>query len=171
MVKIVLIQGSLSKKSKTSIVLEKAAEILEKKGVSYEMLDLRKLNMEFCDGRPLEEYNNDMQKAYHILKSADAYIIGMPVYQYSVSGPLKNFLDIVSGAMKRKIAGIVCVSGGTRSYLASQDLMKILSFEVHVVSVQPTVHASKEDFDGQQIVNPKIIEKIEGMVDSILRFV
>ncbi len=167
--KFVLIQGSLRKGSRTALIINEIAKKLEKKGFSFNIIDLTQLNMEFCDGRPLEQYNEDLQGAYQVLKSAHGYIIGMPVYQYSVSGPLKNFLDIVSGAMKGKPFGVVCTSGGVRSYLASADLMKILSFEASAIPLQPTVHTYKADFEGEKIINEKIHEKIDALLENLIK--
>ena len=48
----------------------------------------------WIDGRDLKDYNEDLQKAYKQIEEANGYVIGMPVYCYSVSGVLKNFLDI-----------------------------------------------------------------------------
>jgi len=170
MSKVVLVQGSLGKDSKTAIVLEHIATLLVSHGIETEILDLRHLDLEFCDGRPLSAYNQDMQHAYAVLESADAYVLGMPVYQYSFSGVLKNFLDITTGAMRDKFAGIVCTAGGQGSYLASAELMKVLSFEVNVMSVQPTVYTSSASFQEGVLVDEKVRSKIEQLVQSLLRF-
>ena len=77
---IVLIQGSLARDSKTSIVIDTVNDKLAEKIISTRIIDLRDSNLEFCDGRPLSEYNDDMRSAYEILKKADGYVIGMPVY-------------------------------------------------------------------------------------------
>ncbi len=167
---VVLIQGSLSPASKTAIVLERIKEKLLERKTIVTVLDLRNLDLEFCDGRALADYNQDMRAAHKLLSQADGYVIGMPVYMYSVSGPLKNFLDIVSEAMKDKFTGLVCMSGGVRSYLAAEDLINILSFEVNVTTVQPIVHAYSGDFQNDEISNPKIFEKIERMIDRLLQF-
>ncbi len=167
---VVLIQGRLSPTSKTAIVIEQMKDRLLEKQVLVTVLDLRDLEMEFCDGRPLKEYNQDMRAAHKLLSQADGYVIGMPVYMYSVSGPLKNFLDIVSSAMKDKFTGLVCTSGGVRSYLAAEDLMNILSFEVNVTTVQPIVHVYAADFQNSNIINPKVFEKIDAMINRLLQF-
>ena len=96
MTKIVLIQASLNDNSRTSIVINKVAEDLKVRNLDFEIIDLRKLNLEFCNGRSKDEYNEDMQNAFKKMQEADAYVIGMPFYCYSFSGVLKNFLDITS---------------------------------------------------------------------------
>ena len=164
---IILIQGSLNPNSKTAVILDEVAKAIKEKGIDYKLIDLRKIKMEFCDGRALEKYSNDLQESYKLMEEAKAYVIGMPVYCYSVSGPLKNFLDITCGAMEGKYAGIVCNAGGIMSYLASADLMKILSYEVHTLSIQPTVYAWGKDFADGKIANEKVFTKINDMVERL----
>ena len=171
MPKLIVIQGSLNKNSKTSLIIDEVVKILKEKNIDFELIDLRKLELQFCDGRDLKEYNQDLQNAYKLMEEAHGYIIGMPVYCYSVSGPLKNFLDITCGAMEGKYAGIVCNAGGVMSYLASAELMKILSYEVSCLSVQPTVYGWGNDFKDGKIVNQKIIEKAKDMVEKLMNVV
>ena len=168
MSKLIIIQGSLNKNSKTSLIIDEVIKILKTKNINYELIDLRALNLEFCDGRDLKEYNQDLQNAYKLMESVKAYIIGMPVYCYSVSGVLKNFLDITCGAMENKVCGIVCNAGGVMSYLASAELMKILSYEVSCLSIQPTTYAYGNDFKDGKIINPKVIEKAHKMVEKLM---
>jgi NAD(P)H-dependent FMN reductase len=170
--KFVIIQGSLNKNSKTAIVLNEIDNLLnEERKIHTELIDLRDIELEWCDGRPSSQYNDDLQRCRKIINEADGIIIGMPVYCYSVSGPLKNFLDIVIGSMDSKVAGVVCQSGGIRSFLASADLMKILSFEADVISVQPVVHTSVADFNEGKLVNQGTFEVINQMIDAILRYI
>jgi NAD(P)H-dependent FMN reductase len=169
MSQVILIQGSLNKESRTAVLIQHAEQELKRAGLEVSMLDLRKLQMEFCDGRSLKEYHPDMQQAYRAIDEAPAFVIGMPVYCYSVSGPLKNFIDIVSGAMEKKIAGILCNAGGNRSYLASADLSNILAYESHVTTVQPIVYSSSEDFNDTALKGDKVKSKLREMVTNLAR--
>ncbi len=171
MAKIVLIQGSLNPNSKTAIIVDETVQVLNQKDIEHKLIDLRNLQLQFCDGRKLEQYNEDLQNAYKLMEQAEGYIVAMPVYCYSVPGPLKNFLDITCSAMEKKCAGIICNAGGVMSYLASSELMKILSYEVHVLSVQPTVYSYGEDFEEGKIKNPKVISKIHDMLNSLLQII
>ena len=169
MSQVVLIQGSLNKESRTAILIQYAADELKRAGLELELLDLRNIQMEFCDGRSLKEYHPDMQQAYQTMEKADAFVIGMPVYCYSVSGPLKNFIDITSGAMEKKIAGILCNAGGKQSYMASADLSNILAYESRVTTVQPIVYSSSEDYDDYRLTSNKVQSKVRELVDHLAR--
>mgnify|MGYP004001632167 FL=1 len=169
MPKILIIQGSLNPNSKTAIVAKAAGKILQGlENVDCETLDLRSLDMQFCDGRKLQDYNSDAQKDYKMVDGVDGMIIGMPVYCYSVSGPLKNFIDIIASAMENKPAGILCTAGSSMSYLASSDLAKILAYESHVLSVQPVVCSSYEDFKDGKLESEKVVEKLIAMIGVLV---
>ncbi len=169
MPQVVLIQGSLNKDSRTAVLVDHASEELKRVGLETEVLDLRSIQMEFCDGRPLKEYHPDLQHAYRTMDEAQAFIIGMPVYCFSVSGPLKNFIDITSGAMEKKLAGILCNAGGNRSYMASADLSHILAYESHVTTVQPIVFSSYEDYENTTLKDKKVKSKLQEMVNNLVR--
>ena len=62
MSKIVIVQGSLNPESKTAIVVEETEKVLQSRNIEFETLDLRSLELQFCDGRSLADYNEDMQK-------------------------------------------------------------------------------------------------------------
>jgi len=168
MVKIVIIQGSMNKNSRTSIVIDEVVDVFKKKA-DVELIDLRKLDMQFCDGRSIEEYNEDMQSSFKKIKEADGIVIGMPVYQFSVAGPLKNFIDVCSRAFTEKKFSIVCNSGGVRSYLASADLMKILVYEVSAIIIPPTVHSWAGNFKEGKLTDEHVKEKINEMSDALLK--
>ncbi|MDO8571136.1 MAG: NAD(P)H-dependent oxidoreductase [bacterium] len=168
---ILLIQGSLNPRSKTAVLVDEVAKILKERGVRHDIIDLQKLDIEFCDGRPLQKYSETTQYVYKMVEEADGYIFGMPVYCYSISGALKNFIDIMSDGMWKKAAGVLCHSGGLRSYLASVDLIKILSYESHVVSMQPIVHTYKESFKHEKVDDDAIFVLMNEMIDALLKYI
>lgn len=162
-----LLQGSLSPDSHTAVVMRAVRDAA--KDFTVEWLDLRERNAEFCDGRDLEEYGEETRKLAAALATCDAYVIGFPVYNYSVSGVVKNVVDICSHGMRGKVAGLVSNSGGVRSFMASVDLMKILSYHDSIMVVQPTVHTWDQDFQDERLANPKVHEKIQAMLAAIRR--
>lgn len=169
MSKIVIVQGSLSKDSKTAIVVAETEKVLQSRNLDFETLDLRSLKMEFCDGRSLADYNADMQKAYRLLESAQAFIFAMPVYCWSVSGVVKNLIDITAGALENKVAGILCNAGGDRSFMASAELVKVLYYESGVMTVHPIVYTTYEDFADGKLIAEKPLAKIPTMVDALMK--
>lgn len=162
-----LIQGSLNPNSRTAIVVKKAADDLSKLGKKVEIIDLREIAMPFCDGRDDEDYDPETRKIFKKIAEAEAIIFGMPVYCYSISGPLKNFIDLHAKAMKNKKAGILCNAGGHKSYLAAADLSKVLAFESNCTTLQPVVYTSKHEFENGVLTGEKALEKLEKLMEAL----
>lgn len=103
MKQITIIQPSLREKSFTHLLCKTFAHFCEKRDdISVHFIDLREKNLEFCDGRMLHLYNEDLQHDYKILKNSDVIILGFPVYHYCISGVLKNYIDIMGDAFSEK---------------------------------------------------------------------
>lgn len=170
MARIVLIQSSLNPNSKTAVVIEETRKRLIQKGHEAITLDLREYELPFCDGRSLDQYPESVQRIRPILESADAFVIGFPVYMYTFSGVVKNFLDIFARYFERKVCGIVMNAGGSNSYLASRDLINSMNFETATIFVQPTVYTYSSHFDETKtkIVSEYVYKKIDQMIDSLL---
>ncbi len=163
MKKVILISGSLREGSLSAILIKKTAEELEGKGFESEIIDLKNEEIPFCDARALDEYPANIKSIYEKIKKSDYVIFGMPIYCYSISGALKNFIDIFSQAFANKYFGICAATGSKLSYLASADLIRIMSFESKSIGIQPIVLADSKDFENGELKNPEILERITRM--------
>ena len=90
--KIVLISSSLSKNSLSAKLIQFTANRLKELGNEIQIIDLREREIPFCDGRKLADYSTGIQDLYKDINSTDSIIFGFPIYCYSISGVLKNFL-------------------------------------------------------------------------------
>lgn len=168
MSQIVLVSSSLSVSSRSAQLIEATAKRLQEKGKTIQLIDLKTLNIPFCDARPLSDYSVAVQELYKQIESADQLVFGFPIYCYSISGVLKNFLDIFSYSMKGKRFGICAAAGSKLSYLAIADLHKIISFQSNAVGVHPAVLADYSDFEGD-VPNDSIQERIDRMLEELLK--
>ena len=127
MVKFVGIAGSLRPDSYSQQALNLVGQRLEALGAEVEILDLRTLNLPFCDGG--DDYPNypDVVRLQTAFKQADGIILATPEYHGSVSGVLKNALDLMSfDQLSDKVAGLISVLGGQSNSNALNDLRTIL---------------------------------------------
>ena len=143
-------------------MIQSAAKQLKKS----EVIDLRKLSIPFCDGRKIENYSKEIQLLYKTIEEADALVFGFPIYCYSISGVLKNFIDIFSHAMNGKRFGICAAAGSKLSYLAIADLHKIMQFQSNAIGVHPAVVADYTDFENDK-PSLDIQERIQRMLAEI----
>lgn len=127
MVKIVGIAGSLRPGSHSQQALQLAAERLQTLGAEVDILDLRQLTLPFCDGGDDYAAYPDVTRLQAVFKAADGMVLVTPEYHGSVSGVLKNALDLMSFEhLSGKVAGLISILGGQSNSNALNDLRTIL---------------------------------------------
>eukprot|EP00130_Batrachochytrium_dendrobatidis_P008528 XP_006683403.1 hypothetical protein BATDEDRAFT_93167 [Batrachochytrium dendrobatidis JAM81] len=122
--------------------------------IKTELIDLREYDIEFSVGAPLALYNDDTSNVVKKILSADFLVFGTPIYQASISGALKNLLDLLpENAFKYKVTGIVATGWSNKHFLVPEYQLKpVLSYFKGLI---PTVE--KEPFEAGKII-PKNLE-------------
>jgi NAD(P)H-dependent FMN reductase len=86
--------------------IERAAE----RGAGADLLDLGTLNLGFADGTPPDQLDDDTAATIEALENATALIVATPVYRGSLTGSLKNLLDLTPvPALQGKVVGLVAM--------------------------------------------------------------
>lgn len=166
--KIVVLSGSIVG-SKTKIAMENVVALFNKSYPEVEVtfVDLAAYNLVFSDGRPYHEYNGDTKIVLEKIMDADAIVIGTPVFQASISAPLKNIFDLLpANAFMDKVVSIVVTAGTAKHYLmAEQQLKPILAYmKAHIV---PTyVFIEEADFLRDEIINDDISFRLARLVED-----
>ena len=63
---------------------------------TLEIIRLSNYEHQFVDGRPFENYNDDMKLLVSKFDQADGFIIASPIFQGSIPGVLKNTFDFLT---------------------------------------------------------------------------
>ncbi|MHA6258910.1 NADPH-dependent FMN reductase [Sporosarcina sp. CAU 1771] len=124
--KVVFVNGTVLG-SKTKIMLETIRTYIEETGCGFtlELVDLGDYEHQIVDGRPLENYNKDMQEIVRKFEEADGYIIASPIFQGSIPGVLKNVFDILDPkTMRYKPVSIVANGGTYQHHLVIENQLK-----------------------------------------------
>ncbi|MGQ9837940.1 MAG: NADPH-dependent FMN reductase [Cyanobacteriota bacterium] len=143
--------GSMRPSSCTYRALEVARREFEKLGIHLHILDLRQMKLPFADGS--ESYANypDVAVLKETLRQADGIILASPEYHGSISGSLKNALDLLSfDELEGKVFGLISVLGGeTNSNTLNQ--MRLIVRWVHgwVIPDQIAIGRAWNAFDEQ----------------------
>lgn len=171
MVKIVGIGGSLRTDSYSQQALNLAALRLKALGAEVEILDLREMNLPFCNGE--DEYPDypDVEKLRNAVRSADGLILATPEYHGSVSGVLKNALDLMSFEhLSDKVVGTISVLGGQTNNNALNDLRVILRW-VHawVIPDQVAIGQAWKAFDSDgKLLDEKLSQRFDKFAESLV---
>lgn len=171
MVKIVGIGGSLRPDSYSQLALSLVGQRLEALGADVEVLDLRQMNLPFCNGEDDYQDYPDVEKLRHAVAQADGLILATPEYHGSVSGVLKNALDLMSfEQLDGKVTGLVSVLGGQPNSNALNDLRVIMRW-VHawVIPEQVAIGQAWKAFDSSgKIIDEKLSQRFDQFAQSLV---
>ncbi|NJL00297.1 MAG: NAD(P)H-dependent oxidoreductase [Spirulinaceae cyanobacterium SM2_1_0] len=172
MVKIIGLNGSLRANSYSAVALQHAAQRVTALGAEFELLDIRELNLPFCNG-DRQDYPDypDVARLRNAFKQADGCILATPEYHGGVSGLLKNALDLMSFEhLEGKVAGLISVLGGRDNSNALNDLRLIMRW-VHawVIPEQIAIGQVWQAFtDDGKIGDAKLAQRFDGFAQSLV---
>jgi FMN reductase len=171
MVKIVGMAGSLRAGSYSQFLLNAAMKRVEALGAEVEIVDLRSLHLPFCDGGDDYPDYPDVAKLQQIFRSADGMILATPEYHGSVSGVLKNALDLMGfEEFSGKVTGLLSVLGGQSNSNALNDLRTITRW-VHAWTIPEQVaigQAWKAFGADGELVDASIAKRLDGFAQSLV---
>ena len=167
--KILGVSGTITG-SKTLVVINKVLEEIKKRNpeVEVQLLDLKQYDVQFCDGRPTEEYTRDTAKVIDMISSADGYIIGTPIFQGSFSGALKNLIDLVPPSVfHHKVMGFAATGGNNLHYLVIENQLKPIAGYLKTFVAPSYIFAQNKQFDSlNRMIDPELVENIESFSDD-----
>ncbi|EFB41820.1 hypothetical protein pah_c022o113 [Parachlamydia acanthamoebae str. Hall's coccus] len=154
------------------MALKLALEKVKNWEATPHIVELRDLNLPFCSGE--KEYANypDVETLRDMLKTADGIILATPEYHGSMSGSLKNALDLLHNEdIEGKVVALISVLGGEMSTNALQT-MRMVCRHLHtwVIPDQLAISNSFQVFDSQGNLLDKGIEaKLEMLVQNLVK--
>jgi FMN reductase len=124
-----------------------AIERAAARGTSADLVDLGALDLGFADGTPPADLEDDTADAIAAIQNARAVIFATPIYRGSLSGSLKNLIDLTPvPALQAKVVGIVAMGASDHHFLgAERHLRDVLTFFGAVV-MPVAVYLNGTDF-------------------------
>ncbi len=151
--------------------LKIAAERASALGAEVKILDLKAMNLPFCDGGSSYPNHPDVEILRVAVTKADAIILATPEYHGSVSGVIKNALDLMSfDHLAGKVTGMISVLGGQPNSNALNDLRVIMRW-VHawVIPEQIAIGQAWKAFDKEgALVDEKLSERFDAFAKSLV---
>lgn len=171
--KIIGISGSTIG-SKTRVAMEHIIKYMEKehKEIDVELADLKEYDMVFSDGRSYKDYTGDTKLLLEKIMQADGILIGMPVFQASIPGTLKNLFDLLPvDAFRNKLVGIVATAGTTKHYLVPEQHLKPILHYMHAWVIPKYVFIEEKDYTNYVITNQNVIDRLNKLSDDLIHYV
>ncbi|MGL4209332.1 MAG: flavodoxin family protein [Candidatus Adiutrix sp.] len=175
--KVITINGSAKEQGNTSLALDAAAEVLRSEGIEVQRIDIGKTPINGCcgcgacvkaqSGQCARFTDDHVNEWIALMKQADGFIIGSPVYFAGINGGLKAFLDraffvsLVNGnffrhklglavAAVRRAGSLPTMEQITRYFSISEMIIPTGNYWVQVYGLTPGQAA--QDDEGLQCI-------------------
>lgn len=166
--KVLGISGSI-KGQKTITAVETILQAIKNKNelIETELISLGNYNIEYSDGRDYRDYEGDTNSVISKVMSADAFIIGTPVYQSSIPGVLKNLFDLLpKDAFTDKVVGIVTTAGSDKHFLMVESQLKPILNYMKAIIVPKYVFINEALFVNNKIESDDIEFRVRQLADD-----
>ncbi|MGE3075091.1 MAG: NADPH-dependent FMN reductase [Dehalococcoidia bacterium] len=164
MTSITAILGSVTPPGRLSSAISGALERASAAGHSTTLIDLGQLSLGFADGRPLDQLTDDTPKLVHGVEGADAVILATPVYRATLTGALKNALDLLPiEALMGKPVGVVAMGATLHHFLGAESHLRDILSWFGAWQLPTNVYLSSADF-----AEGKLTEGAAGQLDSLV---
>lgn len=171
--KVLFVDGTIIG-NKTGVVLEAVQQYIEETGCGFEIerLNFSEYNHQFVDGRPAEEYNEDMKKLIRKFDEADGYIIATPVFQGSIPGVLKNAFDLLHPrTMRYKPVSIVANGGTYQHHLVVENQMKPILDYFRCLVTPNYVYTHRDHFDeNSKIIDEDVHDRLKELARVFVKY-
>lgn len=172
MMKVAALGGSLRPHSFTYRALELALKKINMSPISTELIDLRQLQLPFCNGAECYPDYPDVEKLRQSVQSATGLLLATPEYHGNISGVLKNALDLLEEEhLSGKIVGLIAVVGGVHSTNAL-NAMRLICRQLHcwVLPEQLVIPYVEESFDlDGGLKDKELEERLDQLVEHLVK--
>ena len=145
MTSVIGLAGSLSATSRSTALIACVLELLEKRGMAGELIQLAVLPADALLGR---RHDPLVDGALQRVTEARLLVVGTPVYRASYTGQLKAFFDLLPRAALAGCSVGLIATGGIRDHaLAIDHGLRPLVASVEGLSAARAVYATDADLE------------------------
>jgi NAD(P)H-dependent FMN reductase len=172
--RVVGLSGSLRAESTTRTAVEYALRGAKEEGADTELLDLAAYNLPFLGNDREENSLRAVDRFRADLRISDGIILGSPEIHGSISGVLKNALDLTGyDEFEGKMIGLVGVAGGRMGATETLSHLRTIGRSLHawVVPAQVSIGDSSEAFDSHgNPTSPEVGNRLKSVGKQVAHF-
>ncbi len=163
-----ILSCSLNSASRSHRLALAAQAALEALGRPVRLIDLRDLDLPFCDGE--DSYSERaVKRIAQLIREAAGVLVAAPVYNYDLNAVAKNLIELTGSAWTEKPVGFLCSAGGRSSYMAPIGLANSLMFDFRCWIVPRFVYATGADFAADGTITAPIAGRIELLTAALVK--
>ncbi len=130
-------------------------------------LDLGTLTLGFADGTPTEDLSDDTPALVEQVRAADAVILASPVYRASLTGALKNALDLLPvDALQGKPVGVLAMGGSHHHYLGVATHLRDVLQWFGALPAPTDLYLTGADFS-EGVPTPDAAAELDALVTTV----
>lgn len=172
-VRVVGLCGSLRSDGYTRAALNVALAGAARQGAVAQLLDLRDYDLPFCMDGTEPDVSPGVRLLRQSVKEANGIILATPNYHGTLSGVLKNALDLMSmSEFEGKVVGLVGVSGGRMGGASTLNTLRAIGRTLHawVIPSEAWIYNADSAFteDGQ-IKDPSSEQRLREVGRKVAR--
>lgn len=165
MTAIAAILGSVTPPGRLSSAVLGALLRAQVAGHATTFLDLGALRLGFADGRPVAQLDDDTPRLIEVISAAEAVLLATPVYRGTLTGALKNALDLLPiEALHGKAVGVVAMGATLHHYLGAESHLRDILAWFGAFTLPTSVYLSSADFR-----EGALTETASATLDQLLR--
>lgn len=163
-----VISCSLSQGSRSRMMALTLIQELEGLGDKARLVDLRDLDLPFCDGDAC--YGNaNVLELQSAVREASAITIATPIYNFETGGATRNIIALGADSWKDKIVGFLCAAGGPNSYMSVMSLANSLMLDFRCMIIPRFVYATGTSFSKGHLADSEVEKRIAQLAADLHR--
>jgi FMN reductase len=164
--------GNLKRPSRTRALVEAvAAALAHRREIDLSVYDLLDAGPGLGAAYARSDLTPEAARVVEAIETADALIVGTPVYKGSYTGLFKHLFDLVDpGALADKPVVLTATGGGPRHALVVEHQLRPLFGFFTALTVPTAVYASEPDFRGAVLVEDQTLERVAAAARQLGQF-
>jgi len=175
--RVVVFCGNLRRPSRSRVLAEAmGAEVGRLVPVDLKVYDILDAGPGFGSALARTDLPLPAARIVDEIESADALIVGTPVYKGAYTGLFKHLIDFVDpGRLTGKPVALTATGGGLRHALMVEHALRPLFGFFAALTIPTAVYASEADFatsaDGHIITDAGILARLAGAAEELSRLI
>lgn len=166
---IIGLSGNLDRPSKTRTLIQTvvatAASQFEASGTVYDLADF---GPSLGAARRVADLDASARAALEVILTADALVVGSPVYKGSYTGLFKHLIDLIDPlALTGKPILITATGGGDRHALVIEHQLRPLFGFFEAQTLPTGLYAADRDFTDGRPASPALLDRLGRAVSQL----